>query len=98
MYKIYDLFGNITDPINAQVAWLSNIALRNLDWMKLRYKRYRDFRKTLDCSGRLRKIIQQHDSAQQRTTPASNKQRDLWQQYPELLEIRTGCRRIEKWI
>jgi len=37
--KIFNLFGDITDAANAQVAWLSNFAERNLHWKKLKYKR-----------------------------------------------------------
>jgi len=36
--KIYDHFGDIPDAGNAQVAWVSNIAQRNLDRKKLNYK------------------------------------------------------------
>jgi hypothetical protein len=73
MLRIYDLFGDITDAANAQIAWLSNFPERNLDWNKLKYKRYNDFLKALDSSGRVREMIKQHHNAQQRKTWATKK-------------------------
>jgi hypothetical protein len=35
MLEMYELFGDITDTVNAQVTWLSNFAERILDWKKL---------------------------------------------------------------
>jgi len=55
--EISDLFGDITDAINAEVAWQLNCAERNLNWEKLKYKQYNDFLKALDSSGRVREII-----------------------------------------
>jgi hypothetical protein len=76
--KIYDFFGNIIDAGNTQVAWLSHFAERNIDWEMLNYKRYNDFLKALDSSGRVREMIMLHHSAQQRTTRATKKLGDLW--------------------
>jgi hypothetical protein len=98
MLEIYDLFGDITDAANAQVAWLSNFAERNLDWKKLKYKRYNDFLKALDSSGRVREMIKQHHTAQQRKTRATKKLGDLWQHYPELQEILSDSSGSEKWM
>jgi len=98
MLEIYDLFGDISDAANAQVAWLSNFAERNLDWKKLKYKRYRDFLKALDSSSRVREMIKQHHSAQQRKTRATKKLGDLWQHYPELQEILSDSSGSEKWM
>ena len=98
MLEIYDLFGDITDAANAQVAWLSNFAERNLDWKKLKYKRYNDFLKALDRSGRVREMIKQHHSAQQRKARATKKLGDLWQHYPELQEILGDSNGSEKWL
>jgi hypothetical protein len=98
MLEIWDLFGDITDAGNAQVAWLSNFAERNLDWKKLKYKRYNDFLKALDSSGRVREIIKQHHTAQQRKARATKKLGDLWQHYPELQEILSDSRGSEKWM
>jgi hypothetical protein len=47
---------------------LSNFAERNLDWKKLKYKRYNDFLKALDSSGRVREMMKLCRSAQQRKT------------------------------
>jgi hypothetical protein len=98
MLEIYDLFGKINDAANAQVVWLSNFAERNLDWKKLKYKRYSDFLKALDSSGRVREMIKQHQSAQQRKTRATKKLGDLWQHYSELQEILSDSRGSEKWM
>jgi len=87
MHKIYNLFCDITDAANTQVAWLWNFEQRNLDWKKLKYKRYNDFLKALDSSGRVREMLKQHHSGQQRQTQATKKLGDLWQRYPELQGI-----------
>jgi len=57
MIEIYDLFGDITSTTDTQVTWLSNFMERNLDWKKSKYKRYDDFLKALDSSGRVSEII-----------------------------------------
>jgi len=98
MLEIYDLFGDITDAANAQVAWLSNFAERTLDWKKLKYKRYNDFLKALDSSGRDREMIKQHHTAQQRKTRATKKLGNLCQQNPELQEILSDSSGSEKWM
>jgi len=98
MLEIYDLFGDITDAANAQVAWLSNFAERNLDWKKLKYKRYNDILKALDSSGRVREMIKQHHTAQQRKTRATKKLGNLWQHYSELQEILSDSSGSEKWM
>jgi len=77
MLEIYDLLGDSTDAANSQVAWLSNFTESKLDWKKLKYKRYNDFLKARDSSGRVREIIKQHYSVQQRKTWAMKKLGDL---------------------
>jgi hypothetical protein len=98
MLEIYDLFGDINDATNAQVAWQSNVAERNLHWNKFKYKRYNDFLKTLDCSSRVSKMIKQHHFSQQRKTRATKKLGDLWQHYPELQEILSDSSCSQKWM
>jgi hypothetical protein len=98
MLEIYDLFGDITDAINTQVTWLSNFVERNLDWKKLKYKRYNEFLKAFDSSGRVREMIKQHHTAQQRKARATKKLGDLWQHYPELQEILSNSSGSEKWM
>jgi len=87
MLVIYDLFCNNTDVANSQVGSLSHFAQPNLDWRKMKYKQYNDFLKVLDCSGRVREVIKQYRSAQQRKIQATKKVGDLWQHNPKLLEI-----------
>ncbi|KAF8241182.1 hypothetical protein K440DRAFT_638091 [Wilcoxina mikolae CBS 423.85] len=98
MLEVYDLFGDITDAANVQVAWLSNFAERNLDWRKLKYKQYNDFLKALDRSGRVREMMKQHHSTQQRKTRATKKLGDLWQHHLELQEILSDSIGSEKWL
>jgi len=98
MPEIYDLFGDITDAANAQVAWLSNFAERNLHWKKLKYKRYDDCLKALDSSGRVREMIKRHHTAQQRKTRSTKKLGNLWQHSPELQEILSNSSGSEKWM
>jgi len=89
---------NITDTTNAQVAWLSKFAETNLDWKKLKNKRYNDFLKALDSSGRVRELMNQHHTVQHRKTRATEKLGDLWQHYRELQEILSNSSRSEKWM
>jgi hypothetical protein len=96
MLEIYDLFGDITDAANTQVTWLLNFAERNLDWKKLKYKRYNDFLKAFDSSGRVREIITQHHTVQQRKARTTKMLGDLWQHYPELQEILSDSSGCEK--
>jgi hypothetical protein len=98
MVEIYDLLGDLTDATNAMFAWLSNFAERILDWKMLIYKPYNDFLKALDSSARVREMIKQHHSGQQRKTQATKKLGDLWQHYPELQEILSDSSRSEKWM
>jgi hypothetical protein len=98
MLEIYHLVGNIPDAANAQVAWLSNFVERNLDWKKLKYKRYNDFLKALDSSGRVRQMIQQHHTAQHKKARATKKLGELGQHYPELQEILSDSSGSEKWM
>jgi hypothetical protein len=98
MLEIYELFGNITDGANAQVAWLSNFTERNRDWNKLKYKQYNDFLNTLDSSGRVREMINQYHSAQQRKTRATKKLGALGQHYAEQPEILSDSTGREKWM
>jgi len=98
MIEIYDLFRDIRDAANAEVAWLANFAERNLDSKKLKYKRYNDFLKALDSSGRVKEMIKQHHTAQHRKIRATKKLGNLWQHYPELQEILRDSSRSEKWM
>jgi hypothetical protein len=68
--EIYHLFGAFTKAANAQVTWPSNFPPRILDRKKLKYKEYNDFLKGLDSSCRVREVINQHMSAQQKKTQA----------------------------
>jgi len=86
------------DTANAQVTWLSNFAERTLNWKKLKYKRYNDFLKALDSSSRVRELLKQYHTAQQRKTRAMTMLGDLWQHYPELQEILSDSSRSEKWM
>jgi len=83
---------------NAQVACLSIFVERNLDCKDQMYTRYNDFLKALDSHGRVREMIKQHESAQQRMTWATNMLGDLWQQFRELQEILGDSNRSEKWL
>jgi len=98
MLKIYDLFGDITDTANTRVACLSHSAERNLDCKKLKYKQYNDFLKALNSSGRVRDMIKQYHSAQQRKTRAMKELGDVWQHNPELQEMLSDSSRSEKWM
>ena len=53
---------------------------------------------TLDTSGRVREMIQQHHSAQKRKTRATKKLGDLWQNNPELQEILDDSNGSKKWL
>jgi hypothetical protein len=90
--------GDITDAANTQDTWLSNFAERNLDWKKLMYNRYNDFLKALDSSGRVREMIKQHHTAQQRKTKATKKLGNLRQHYPKLQAILSDSTGSEKWM
>ena len=98
MLEIYDICGDITDVANAQVACLSNFAERYLNWKKLKYKRNNDFLKALDSSSRVREMVKQHHTAQQRKTWGTKKMGVLWQHYPEHQEILTDSTGSEKWM
>jgi len=98
MLKIYDLFRKITDAANTQVTWLSNFTKRNLDFKQLRFKWYSDFLKALDRSGRVREMMKQPYSAQQRKTLATKKVADLSQHNPKLQEILSDSSGSEKWM
>ena len=96
--EIYDLVGDFTNAANVQVAWLSNLAERHLDCKKLKYNRYNDFLKTLDSSSRVREMIKQHHTAQDRKTRATKKLGDLGKHYPEPNEIQTDSRSRMQWM
>ena len=57
MFEIDDLVVAITHAANTLVAWLATFAEKNLDWKKLKYKRYNDFCKALHSSGMVREMI-----------------------------------------
>jgi hypothetical protein len=86
------------DAANALGAWLSNFAVRNLDWKKLKYKRYNDFLKALDSSGRVREMINQHHTAQQKKMQATKTLGNLWPHYPELQEMLSDSTGSQKWM
>jgi hypothetical protein len=66
-----------------------NFAERFFDWKKLKYMRYNAFLKALDSSGRVREMIQQPHTAQQRKTQAMKNLGDFWQHYPKRQEFLT---------
>lgn len=98
MLQIYNLFGDIANAANAQVAWVSNFEEGNLDCKKLTYERYNYFLKALDSSSRVREMIMQHHSGQQRKTRATKKLGDLWQHDPEIQEILIDSSGSEMWM
>ena len=98
MLEINELFGDITDAANAQVALVSNFAERIFDWKNFKYKRFNNFLKALDSSGMVSEMIKQHHSAQQRKSRATKKLGDLWLHYPELQEILSESSGNEKWM
>ncbi|KAF8247153.1 hypothetical protein K440DRAFT_644172 [Wilcoxina mikolae CBS 423.85] len=75
MCGVYELFTDIHEVSNAQVTWLSEFEENNAWWRELRYKRYYDYLRTIDSSGRKNK------------DRATKKLGDYWQLSPELLEI-----------
>jgi hypothetical protein len=98
MLEMYDLFGDITDTANAQVTWLSNFAERILDWKKLKYQQYNDFLKALKSSSRVREVIKQHHSEQQRKIQEMKKLGDLWQHSPKHQGILSDSSGGESWM
>ena len=98
MHQIDNLFGNITNATNAQVAWLSNFAERNLGWNKFKFKLYNNFLKALNGSGRVWEVIKQHHTSQQRKTRAMKMLGNLCQYYPDIQEILSGSSGSEKWM
>ncbi|KAF8241544.1 hypothetical protein K440DRAFT_642019 [Wilcoxina mikolae CBS 423.85] len=52
MHSIYELFADTYEVSNAQVAWLSEFEENNAGWRELGYKRYYDYLRTIDSSGR----------------------------------------------
>jgi len=62
------------------------------------YKRHNDFLKAIDSSGRVREMIKQHHTPQQRKTRATKKLGNLWQHYPEHQEILSDSSESEKWM
>jgi len=87
MLEMFNIFCDITDAGNTLVAWMSNFAEKDRDWKRFKYKRYNYFLKALHNSGRVREMIKQHHSAQERKTWAIKKLRDRWQHHPKLQEI-----------
>jgi len=98
MLGIYDFFRNITDAANTQVAWLSNLVERNLDWTKLKCKRYNDILNAIDSSDMVREMITQLDCMKQRKTWATKKRGNLRQYNSEVPEILQDSIGIEKWM
>ncbi|KAF8516074.1 hypothetical protein BDD12DRAFT_985043 [Trichophaea hybrida] len=77
MHSVYELFADIHEVSNAQVAWLS---------------------KTIDSSGWVREMVQQHNTTQKKKERATKTLGDYWQQNPELLEILNEGDGSEKWL
>ncbi|KAF8243404.1 hypothetical protein K440DRAFT_637362 [Wilcoxina mikolae CBS 423.85] len=86
MHGIYKPFADIHKLSNAQVAWLSKFEENNTEWRELGYKRYYDYLRTIDSSGRNNK---------HRVTKNLG---DYWQQSPELLDILNNGDGSEKWL
>ncbi|KAF8248564.1 hypothetical protein K440DRAFT_642215 [Wilcoxina mikolae CBS 423.85] len=87
MHDVYELFADIHELSNAPVAWLSNFEENNAWWRELGYKRYYDYLRTIDSSGRVTEMVKQHNTAQKNKDRAMKKLGNYWQQSPELLEI-----------
>ncbi|KAF8253562.1 hypothetical protein K440DRAFT_641839 [Wilcoxina mikolae CBS 423.85] len=98
MHVVYELFRDIYEVSNAQVAWLSMFEENNTGWKELGYKRYYDYLRTIDSSGRIREIVKQHNTMQKNKDCATKKLEDYWQQSPELLEILNEGDGSEKWL
>lgn len=84
MLGINDLIADICHAVDAQVTWLKNFTVSNRNLMKLKYNWYNNFLKGLDSFGRVREMMKQQYSAQQRKTEAMNKPSDLLQHSPKL--------------
>jgi hypothetical protein len=98
MHGVYELFADIHEVSNAQVAWLSKFEENNAGWRELGYKRYYDYLRTIDSSGWVREMVKQHNTAQKRKERATKQLGDYWQQNPELLEILNEGDGSEKWL
>ncbi|KAF8245004.1 hypothetical protein K440DRAFT_646635 [Wilcoxina mikolae CBS 423.85] len=53
MHDVYELFADIHEVSNAHVAWLSEFEENNAAWRELGYKRYYDYLRTINSSGRI---------------------------------------------
>ncbi|KAF8251479.1 hypothetical protein K440DRAFT_637444 [Wilcoxina mikolae CBS 423.85] len=98
IHGIYELFSDIHEVSNAQVAWLSKFQENNAGWRELGYKRYYDYLWTIDSSGRVREMVKQHNTTQKNKDHATKKLGDYWQQSSELLKILNERDGSEKWL
>jgi hypothetical protein len=98
MHDLYKHSVDINKVSNAQVAWLSKFEENNAGWRELGYKRYYDYLRTIDSSGRVREMVKQHNTAQKNKDSATVKLGDYWQQSPELLEVLNKGDGSEKWL
>ncbi|KAF8241917.1 hypothetical protein K440DRAFT_640833 [Wilcoxina mikolae CBS 423.85] len=57
MHGVYELFADIHEFSNVQVAWLSKFQEDNAGWRELGFKRYYDYLRTIDSSGRVREMV-----------------------------------------
>ncbi|KAF8250584.1 hypothetical protein K440DRAFT_639102 [Wilcoxina mikolae CBS 423.85] len=87
IHGVYELFADIHEISNAQVAWLSNFEENNAGWRELGYKRYYDYWRTIVSSGWVREMVKQHNTVQKNKNRSTKKLGEYWQQSPELLEI-----------
>jgi len=71
---------------------------RDLDCKKLKNKQYNDFLKAHDSSGRVREMIKQHHSAQQRETRVTKKLGDRWRHNPKHEEIISNSSGSARWM
>ncbi|KAF8253227.1 hypothetical protein K440DRAFT_643209 [Wilcoxina mikolae CBS 423.85] len=98
MHGVYELFAHIHEVSNVQVAWLSEFEKNNTGWRELGHKRYYDYLRTIDSSGRIREMVKQHNTTQNNKDRVTKKLGDYWQQSPELLEILNEGDGSEKWL
>jgi hypothetical protein len=98
MIGIYELLGDMHDVANAQVARLSEFEERNGFWRKLGFKEYADYQQHIDCSGRVREMIREHNISQEKKERATKRLGGKWHNSPELLEILNDSHGCEKWM
>jgi hypothetical protein len=95
---IFDVFSDITKSANVLFTSQSHNSERDLDWKKLKYKGYSNLLQAFISPSRVRGMIHQYCSAQQRKITAMKKLGDLGQYYPECLDIPSNRSRSERWM